>query len=250
MAEEVRKACSGSTVVEIGDIITKYYERLSKPLKIIFGFSNAITIHDRTDKTVLTLTFDRHQISGSPKYQITPLDRFCWTEDELTYVIVHTVLKQNALKILSVSYPGAQGDRVMLVQKHKGKAQERKYVDVIMTIRHDMISLLENKDRVSKLKVDVYNLQKYKKNYKPAVIDFARKYSDIDVTKTLQIKIGAGFVHGRRNVLKQYPFMLALDYFIAIDAAKGTWNIWHHESKPLFNHTSGKVELPEIYTTN
>ena len=249
MANEVRKAYSGSPTVDIGNIVAKYYERLSKPLRIIFGFSDSITIHDQTDRTVLALTFDRYPIdSNGAKYDITPLKKFQWTEDELTYFIVHTILKQNEFKILSVSYPGAQGDRVMLVQKHTGKSQERKYIDVVMTIRSDIISLLENKKSISQLKTDVRDLKKYKTQYREAVVDFAKTYSDMDVDKTLQIKIGAGFVHGSRTDIKKYPFILSLDYFIAIDSAHGVWKIWHHEPESLFKDTQGAIRLPKTYT--
>ena len=253
MAAEIRQACSGSGSVAIDSIISRHYTRLSKPLRVIFSFSNAITIHDSKERTVLTLTFDRHPIvKRSTESPITPLGKFCWTEDVLTYCIVHRVLKQNGLKVLSVSYPGAQGDRVMLVQRSRGRNQERKYIDVVMTLRHDIVGLLENKDKAKKLEADVRDLQKYKSKYKEAVVDFARRYSDMDTTKPLQVRIGAGFVRGKRgDDIKRYQFLLDLDYFIAVDAEHCTWSIWHHESEPLFTHTKGRLDnLPETHTTD
>lgn len=250
MADEMRAVCHKSTSVQIGHIVTKYYCQLSKPLKVIFSFTNAISIHDHNDKTVLTLTFDRHfVVKKSAKKLLTPLEQFSWNEDALTYCIVHNILASNGFDLLAVSYPGAQSDRAILTQKNTGRSQPRKYVDIIMNIRHDMISLLENKYRIGGLKTDVQNLRKYKSEYKGAVVEFAKKYSAQNTTNKLKIVIGAGFVQGRRNNIDKYPFMLDLDYFIAVDPIRKTWNIWHHNPESLFQRTNGTIVLPETYVS-
>ncbi len=52
-------------------------------------------------------------------------------EDEVTYAIVHRVLIPNGFRILSVSYPGAQGSFAILSEREKGLAQSRRYPDVV-----------------------------------------------------------------------------------------------------------------------
>ncbi len=52
-------------------------------------------------------------------------------EDEVTYALVHRVLQPNNFRIVSVSYPGAQGSHAVLPDRSKGLSQERYYPDVI-----------------------------------------------------------------------------------------------------------------------
>lgn len=52
-------------------------------------------------------------------------------EDEVTYAIAHRVLIPNGFRILSISYPGAQGGFAILPEPEKGLAQVRQYPDVV-----------------------------------------------------------------------------------------------------------------------
>lgn len=54
-------------------------------------------------------------------------------EDEVSYTLVHKILKPNGFNIVSVSYPGAQGSMAVLPQPELGKSQPREYIDVIAT---------------------------------------------------------------------------------------------------------------------
>jgi hypothetical protein len=52
-------------------------------------------------------------------------------EDEVTYAIAHRVLIPNGFRILSISYPGAQGSCAVLPEPGKGLSQARNYPDVV-----------------------------------------------------------------------------------------------------------------------
>ncbi len=51
------------------------------------------------------------------------------TEDDVTYVVANRVFPENNFEVLSVSYPGAQGDLAILTGS--GRSVKRKYFDVI-----------------------------------------------------------------------------------------------------------------------
>ena len=52
-------------------------------------------------------------------------------EDEVTYAIAHRVLIPNNFRIISISYPGAQGGSAILPDPNLGKSQPREYPDII-----------------------------------------------------------------------------------------------------------------------
>jgi hypothetical protein len=57
-------------------------------------------------------------------------------EDEVTHALVHQVLIPNGFRVLSVSYPGAQGGTAVLPDVGRGKNQKRIYIDVIALPPH------------------------------------------------------------------------------------------------------------------
>jgi len=52
-------------------------------------------------------------------------------EDEVTYVIAHHILIPSGFKIVSISYPGAQGSGAILPNPALGREQPREYPDII-----------------------------------------------------------------------------------------------------------------------
>src|SRR5208337_1028652 len=89
-------------------------------------------------------------------------------EDDVTYISVHNVLRQNGYKIVAVSYPGAQGDRVALAQEGTGRAQPRRYIDIISYLPKSHSALQENKGLFSanSIQSEIEELAKYKTNKK------------------------------------------------------------------------------------
>ena len=75
------------------------------------------------------------------------------TEDEVTYALVHDVLRPCGFHIVSVSYPGAQGGTPILPQPDMGKAQPREYIDAIAAIDGNIL-LNESKEKFTKSAID------------------------------------------------------------------------------------------------
>ena len=88
--------------------------------------------------------------------------------------MVHNVLKQNDYKIIAVSYPGAQADRVILIAPGTGRKQERRYIDIISYLPNKYTTLQENKGKFSRAQTqnDIDELRKYKNsdNHKNGIL--------------------------------------------------------------------------------
>lgn len=67
-------------------------------------------------------------------------------EDEVTYSLVHNVLRPCGFRIVSVSYPGAQGGTPILPRPDMGKAQPREYIDTIAAADGNIL-LNESKEK-------------------------------------------------------------------------------------------------------
>ncbi len=97
----------------------------------------------------IKLTWDRRKLLGGSNGQIIDLIKSFFgfsqlskpvniieetievDEDEVTYAIVHRVLLLNNFRIISLSYPGAQGGGAILTNPELGKSQPREYPDII-----------------------------------------------------------------------------------------------------------------------
>lgn len=78
-----------------------------------------------------------------------------YTEDEITF-FVSEYLKNNQFQILSVSYPGAQGNLPVLIGS--GRTAERKYIDVVAK-KDDKLILIESKIKAKDLEKDKIKLK-------------------------------------------------------------------------------------------
>lgn len=88
-------------------------------------------------------------------------------EDEVSYTLVHRILKPNGFNIVSVSYPGAQGSMAVLPQPELGKAQPREYLDIIATpLANCGIDVILNESKgmfnLSEIRRDVDKIMLYK----------------------------------------------------------------------------------------
>lgn len=176
-------------------------------------------------------------------------------EDEVTYAIVHRVLLPNGFRIVSVSYPGAQGGNAVLPEKDKGLNQARKYLDVIALPPKEKqnfdVLLNENKGMFSKPRVelDVQKLLQYKINpiYKEALKESLLEAKVIAPNGKLgEILIGVGF--GVKPLTKTLWKPNDVDFIFRIENRK-KWaiGIFRQELLDSISAIEGKTNFPTCY---
>lgn len=243
----------GQTEVDIGGFVDANYDELPKALKTIFSFSDRLELRDPAGRTMVAFTYRRRSPRRTPgTYPPSPLKRAGITEDDVTYLIVHDVLKQNGLEIVAVSYPAAQGDRVMLIEKSTGRTQKRDYLDLVFLTRAN-INLHENKGMFAQAGVgrDVDKLKRYKAPDRRQVVDdFIDRYYDgqlpKDDVKKRCIRIGVGFVYDGAFALSKAQFLDDLDYFVYIKSSM-EWSLWQCGDDLGFSVFKGTARLPPTY---
>ena len=137
-------------------------------LKSIFILSKSIILTDKNRKIRLTIQYNRNvideylKILNSFTYEVTKIRQIesnDITEDIVTYASAH-LLKTAGMKILAISYPGAQGDRCMLIGE--GRNVNREYIDLIAYSEDQdnsiNLTLHESKDKLVKSTQDIKKL--------------------------------------------------------------------------------------------
>ena len=156
--------------------------------------------------------------------------------------------EKNKAKIISVSYPGAQGDRAVLPQSNLGRRQERKYIDIISLISDKYINLNESKGRfnISEIRKDIAKLNNYKYNetYKKALYILINKLSKN--VKSNELLLSVSFWATTLSNLKDIPIN-ELDFFVAINYEKKQWKIWRGGNKNFFDIYEGSIQLEKTY---
>jgi hypothetical protein len=122
----------------------------NKVVDCILEYCDGIVLHDKDDTIKAEIIWDRKILfnidsasllsflaetkgfkePGKP-LDLVKIQDYEINEDEVTYIVVHRVLQPNNFKLVSVSYPGAQGDAAILPERERGRAQRRMYIDVI-----------------------------------------------------------------------------------------------------------------------
>jgi len=120
--------------IDLSNFLSDNFFTLNKALRTVFKFSKALHIIDTDNKTRIKFLWkifnagnDFESLSEVTHIQ----NRSQFDEDDITYISVHNVLRQNGYKLIAVSYPGAQGDRVVLAEAGTGRKQHRRYIDII-----------------------------------------------------------------------------------------------------------------------
>ena len=240
--------------IDLTDFVNKNYVELSKPLKTIFKYSTLFILEDESGIRRIIFNWDSYD---EPKFfinhpQKTRLkERTKLEEDDITYIAVHNVLRPNGYKIIAVSYPGAQGDRVILVEPGKGRKQKRKYIDIICFLPDQFTNLQENKGKFSRgiIQKSIDEICKYKKdeNYIKALKTFQKKFAP-ESLGTL-VRIGVGFwssIRFKLSAIKNLD-LKELDYFIYVTNDRKKWKIWRTGNKKLFDIMNGVISLPYTY---
>jgi len=149
----------------------------NKVVDCILEFCDGIILHDSNDTIQAEILWDRKKLFNinSPSLlsslaktrgfkepgrplDITRIEDDEINEDEVTYIVVHRVLQPNNFKLVSVSYPGAQGDAAILPERERGRAQPRMYIDVIAWLpqnsRESDLALEESKGQFNQAQVE------------------------------------------------------------------------------------------------
>lgn len=177
------------------------------------------------------------------------------TEDEVTYAIVHRVLIPNKFRVVSVSYPGAQGGTAILPEPEKGKSQKRTYLDVIAlppkSINTFDVLLNENKGEFSTAGVesDVKKLRDYvtKSSHKGALKESLIEAKVIDEKGELKkILIGVGF--GALSKKRTDWIPKEVDFIFRIETReKWSIGIFSQELRELIKTIQGATNFPVVY---
>jgi hypothetical protein len=239
--------------IDLTHFLSKNYLFLNKAMRTIFKKSIYFVIVDNFGKEKIKLIWDsfltKETYKSFPKSTNINL-RETLDEDSVTYICVHNVLKENKHRILNVSYPGAQGDRVILIEAGTGRAQKRRYIDIISYLPKKYTSLQENKGKFSRREIqkEITELTKYKSeaSYKQGIKAFIKRF---DKEAPEITKIGVGFWANPNFTISDVKNleMKDLDYFIYISTDKKYWTIWSTGEGRLFSTTKGKINLPTTY---
>lgn len=245
---------SASIILNLTNFIKNHFFELSKPLRTIFGYSVLFVIENTNGERKVIFKWQPYE---EPKLfedyvgiaQIA--ERTTLEEDDATYIAIHNILRPNGYRIIAASYPGAQADRVILVEPGTGRRQKRKYLDIICYLPDKTTNLQENKGayHASEVQEDVKELSKYKteKTYQQGLKNFLERYAPESLKGV--VKIGVGFWANRNFTLLDIKSLdlKELDYFIYITNDRKKWNIWRTGKDDMFSITNGEVSIPKTY---
>ena len=210
-----------------------------------------------TDRNILP-TFASH-FNFANYTEPTPLTLVTDTvnEDEVSYTLVHRILKPNGFNIVSVSYPGAQGSMAVLPQPELGKAQPREYLDIIATPpANSGIDVILNESKgmfnLSEIRRDVDKIMLYKtcavhqQALKEAlvvaqVVDQHREITNIVVGVSFGVKSQTGTTWDPDSV----DFIMRI-----VDRTRWSIGIFKQELANIITSIEGETEFPEVYVCN
>ena len=249
-----RNCSKKHAIIDLTEFIRANFLKLNKALKTIFSYSKLFIIEDDSGQRRVTFTWKPFRETDAYKNysevtQITEREKL--DEDDVTYIIVHNILRPNGFKLIAVSYPGAQGDRRILVQAGTGRRQPRKYIDIISYLPSKAIILEENKGvyNVNEIQEEIDELSLYKnsKAYINGLKDFLERFAPKAVGAP--IKIGIGFWANRSFSISHIKRvdLKDLDYFVYVTKDRRSWKIWRSNNGNIFSTTSGEVELPKTF---
>lgn len=241
--------------IDLSEFVKKNFSELNKAIRTILKYSQMFIITDDYQNPRIIFKWSGSRIAKefgkNPK--ITAIKNMSsLDEDAVTYITIHNILKPNKFKILAASYPGAQADRVILIEPGTGRRQKRRYVDIITYLpKKDATSLQANKGpfSISAVQEDINELSNYKTNkaYKEALRVFQRRFEPESIKSI--IKIGVGFWSNPNFTISRIKDLdlRELDYFVYISPNMKTWKIWSAGKSNMFNVTEGKVNIPQVF---
>jgi hypothetical protein len=244
----------------------------NKVLASLAYFSDGLIVQDRNSDLEFTLRWNRSDIIMQPEdehiehalvraFGFRRYGRPLWisqvsdvNEDEVTYVVVHRILKPNGFEIVSTSYPGAQGDAAILPERGEGRRQRRLYIDVIAWLPPTSqgpssdISLEESKDRPDRgaLQQIVEKLRPFKTDARDitALQQTLRKLNFERELRRIYIGVGFGATATTRTAWQPTE----VDFIVRI-IRRNRWDVafFGNTLRYAFRTLSGDVELPDVW---
>ncbi len=239
--------------IDLSNFLSENFFTLNKALRTVFKFSKQLHITDTEGETRIKFVWKKFSVANDfTKFPaITPIqNRTVFDEDDITYISVHNVLRQNGYKLIAVSYPGAQGDRVVLAEAGTGRRQQRRYIDIISYLPKSHSALQENKGNFSPKSIqgEITELSKYKtdKAYKLSIEKFVSRFEE---SAPQIFKIGVGFWANSNFTIQNIQELEIdkLDYFIFIKSDQTSWKVFCTGKTKLFTETEGIVSLPKVF---
>ena len=244
--------------LNLSHLIKECWNKLNKPLKTIFKFSKQFRIEEKNGKQRVIfnwgerITFDEeyNRKDVTLLRKITEID-----EDIVTYVTIHNVLKPQGYKILAASYPGAQGDRVILIAAGSGRRQPRKYIDVIaFSLIKNISTLQSNKGAFSSnaINKEIRELKNYKfsNDYKNGLKSFFERFEPNAINSIIKIGVGFWLNKGYNSKILETLELEDLDYFLFITKDMKKWrvaSIGNNVNLNLLDNYEGEISIPTIW---
>lgn len=178
-------------------------------------------------------------------------------EDEVTYTLVHQILKPNGFNIVSVSYPGAQGSMAILPQPELGKAQPREYLDVIAVPPANCgIDVVLNESKgmfhLSEIRKDVDKIMLYKTCavHQQALKEALVVAQVVDQNQEIaNIVVGVSF--GVKSQTRTTWAADSVDFIMRIvDRDHWSIGIFKQELASLISNIEGDTDFPNVYICN
>ena len=178
-------------------------------------------------------------------------------EDEVSYTLVHKILKPNGFNIVSVSYPGAQGSMAVLPHPELGKAQPREYIDVIaMPPAGSNIDVVLNESKgmfnLSEIRKDTDKIMLYKtcQTHQEALKETLVVAQVIDDSKEIKnIVVGVSF--GLKSQTRTTWDADRVDFIMRIvDRNQWAIGIFNQDLLKLIPTIQGATDFPQVYVCN
>ncbi|HOV33205.1 MAG TPA: hypothetical protein PLX23_07575 [Candidatus Hydrogenedens sp.] len=267
-----KKELAMSDEIDITDIWKQRIDKIkySKVLTTIIYFSDGMYLN----RNGPLLRWDRRTLLGSERPKFVETLRKIWgfdtdiykcklvkvsntvDEDEVTYTIVHKILRPNNFKIIGVSYPGAQGSTVILPETDKGREQKRQYYDIIALPPSKSEKIIEplieeskgmfNENNLSQAINKLIEIRKSSSAKNTLENMFKRLNAEYRDSQILHILIGVGFGINCKIKTIWNPGMV--DFIVRLENRK-KWSIGIFNQKLLqyIPKISGKTNLPGVY---
>ncbi|MEM3829128.1 MAG: hypothetical protein QXP36_07945 [Conexivisphaerales archaeon] len=178
-------------------------------------------------------------------------------EDEVTYIVVHQILKPNNFDIIFVSYPGAQGGFPILPEEKVGRKRPRKYIDIMAWLpsRNKNISgdiaLEESKEtfNTKEFNIILKRLNKFRTDRR--FINALKSALKIQYKERELKHIFIGVAFGAVDSIRTRWNPTEVDFIIRIiNREKWQLAFFGNYLKYAFKHMEGKIKLPIVYKNN
>lgn len=267
-------------IFELRKIDSKRYEIVDESLKIFLEYYTSLTYKSifLTSEKLLLCDYQHNilcELSWNANIVKEYLSTLCFAnnmplilyplsfksakEDIITYASVQ-ILQKLGCDILSVSYPGAQGDRAILIGQ--GRQTKRIYLDILAykNTQKCFVLLHENKERQNELQKDEQKLLNLKDYHLDSIQTLFNRLEHDSIFAQNELYLGLGSKISKNNSL--FSPLFGVDYIFSFDinSCEAYTNILYNVAlinldlleffKPLVNKNNkmqGQMMLDIIY---